>query len=351
MCMPVPYEEIRTKSVLGNVGVLNTRFWTKHCFDPYTNCELNCVYCSTSTCRHDKKRAFSVPVYAKTNAPQLLAQELSRLKRRGIVSIGLAMDAYQPSERKFGLTRQVLEVLRDNGCAFAIGTKSDLVLRDLDVIAEAAKKAPCLVSFSVTTLDEGLAKLIEPNASPPKRRLAALKKLSDSGVTVGVWLSPILPYLTDTDENIGGVIEAAVENGAKYILGGSLDMRSPLGMYKFLGAHFPALLPKYEALYRRDDGSYRYYPDETYLYDLYARFAGHCRRFGVQSYMVHFHTRKQAMLFYLRNFGWGRAPFSELVPVLNYVPPTQEILQTINLRFRNQPLSKGLLRAMRYFPH
>jgi DNA repair photolyase len=351
MVMPVPYEEIHCKSVLGNVGVLNTRFWTKHCFDPYTNCELNCVYCSTSTCRHEGKRGFSVPIYAKTDAPPRLAQELARLKRKGVVSIGLAMDAYQPAERKFGLTRQVLEVLRDQGCAFAIGTKSDLVLRDLDVIVEASKKAPCLVSLSITTLDEELAKLIEPNASPPKRRLAALKKLSDSGVTVGVWLSPILPFLTDTDENIGAVVEAAVANGAKYVLGGSLDMRSPVGMQKFLKAHFPHLVPKYEALYRRGDGTYQYYPTESYLYELYIRFARQCRKHGVESYMVHFHTRKQAMLFYIHNFGLGKGSLSEFVPVLNYLPPTQEILQMLNLRFRGQPFCRGLLKTLRYFPH
>jgi len=157
--------------------------------------------------------------------------------------------------------------------------------------------------------------------------------------------------LTDTDENIGSVVEAAVANGAKYVLGGSLDMRSPVGMQKFLKAHFPHLVPKYEALYRRGDGTYQYYPKESYLYDLYIRFARQCRKHGVESYMVHFHTRKQAMLFYIHNFGLGKGSLSEFVPVLNYLPPTQEILQMLNLRFRGQPFCRGLLKTLRYFPH
>jgi DNA repair photolyase len=199
MSMPIEYEEITIERALGNLGVLGTRFWTRHCFDPYINCGFNCVYCNTSTVRHNGIQESSVPVCAKVNAPEVLTKELAFLKKKGMVSIGLAMDAYQPVEKELGLTRQVLQVLKDHNCPFAIGTKSDLILRDIDIISEASKTSPCIVSLSITTLDEELAKLLEPNAASPKKRLCAVKKFSDAGVTTGVWLSPILPFITDNN--------------------------------------------------------------------------------------------------------------------------------------------------------
>ncbi len=350
--MSVRYAEKPCKSVLGDIGVINTRFWTKHCFDPYENCEFNCVYCNTSTKRNCGSRSFSVPVYAKVNAPKMLAQELAHLKKKGVVSIGLAMDPYQPAEKKYRLTEQILKILKDNNCPFSIGTKSDLVLRDLPLIAEASKTSRCCVSSSITTLDENLAKLLEPNAPSPKRRLEVVNKFSKSGVTTGVWISPILPYVTDSEENIARIIEASVENGAQYILGGALDMRNPVGFYKFLKQHFPSLPAKYDKLYKIGNKKYTYYPKESYLYDLYKRFISLCKRYGVKSYMPHFHTRKQAMLFYVRNYsGLSGESVSELIPLLNYLPPTQELLQTIQLRCGNWGPSKSFLKALRYFPH
>lgn len=345
--MPTKYEKIDCKTALGNLGVLGTRFWTRHCFDPYSNCELNCVYCNTSTIRHTNIGDSSVPVCAKTNAPQVLSAELKLLRKKGVVSIGLAMDAYQPIEKNLGLTRQILQVLRDNNCPFAIGTKSDLVLRDLDIISEASKKTPCLISLSITTLDQNLSKLMEPNSSPPKRRLETIRKLSQAGITTGIWLSPVLPYITDTDENITSIIDSAIENGATFILCGALDMRSPTGILKFLKAHYPTLIPKYEFLYKKSDGSYSYYPIEPYLYDLYGRFLSHCKKSKIQSYMPHFHTRNQALLFYIRN----SPSVNELIPLLNYLSPSQEILQTINLRFKNGAIKRSILKTLRYFPH
>ena len=152
------YQETNCKSVLGTFEMLKTQFWTSYCFDPYNNCEFNCLYCHTSSQKYEDFRDFSVPVYAKTNAPQILAKELSAFKRKGVVRLSLSTDPYQPAEKKYQITRQILEVLNEKGWPFAIGTKSDLILRDIDLLEEASKKSWCCVAVTVTTLDEKLAK-------------------------------------------------------------------------------------------------------------------------------------------------------------------------------------------------
>jgi DNA repair photolyase len=281
-----------------------------------------------------------------------LAKELTCLKRKGVVSIGLAMDGYQPAEKKYCLTKQILEVLKEHDCPFAIGTKSDLVLRDIDLISEASEKSRCCVSLSIATLDENLVKLLEPNAPSPKRRLETVRRLSDEEITAGVWLSPIIPYVTDSDENIAQVVEAAVENGARFILGGALDMRNPIGFKKFLEEHFTGLIPKYERLYDGKDRSYTYYPNEFYLYDMYRRFISICQEKAVESYIPHFLTRKQALLFYIQNFSrFSSTSVSELIPLLNYLSPLQEFLRTVHIRFGDRSFSRSFLKAFRYFPH
>jgi len=350
--MPVKYAEITCKSVLDSFGIADTRFWTRHCFDPYNNCEFNCVYCDSGTSRHNGFRHFSTPVYAKVNAPPVLARELTWLKRKGVVSLGVAMDPYQPAEKKYRITRQILEVLKEHNCPFAIGTKSDLVLRDLNLISEASEKSHCCVSLSLTTLDENLAKLLEPNAPSPKRRLEAVKRLSGEGITAGIWLAPIVPYVTDNDENIARVVEAAVESGARFVLGGVLDARNPVRFKRFLEKHFSRLVPRYERLYKRRDRPSMYYPDEFYLYGLYKKFISLCQRYGVESYIPHFHTRRQAWLFYVRNFSrFGGTPVFELTQLLNYLSPSREFLQTVRIRFGNWGLSRRFLKVLRYFPH
>jgi DNA repair photolyase len=274
------------------------------------------------------------------------------LKRKGVVSLGVATDVYQPAEEKYCVMRQILEVLKEHNCPFAIGTKSDLVLRDLDLISEASEKAWCCVSLSITTLDENLAKLLEPNAPSPKRRLEAVRKLSDEGIMAGIWLAPIVPYVTDSDENITRVVEAAVKSGARFILGVGLDTRDPVRFKRFLKEHFARLVPKYERLYNGIDRPCMYYPDDFYLYDLYKKFISICQSYGVEKYIPHFHTRRQAWLFYARNFSRFRGtPLFELTQLLNYLSPSKEFLQTVQIRFRDRELSRSFLNALHYFPH
>jgi DNA repair photolyase len=349
---PPKYEETNCKSVLGNFGLLNTQFWTSYCFDPYINCEFNCVYCHAAAHKYGCSGDFSAPVYVKTNAPQVLTQELSSFKRKGTVRLSLNTDPYQPAEERYRVTRQILAVLKENGWPFAIGTKSDLVLRDLDLISQASQKSWCCIALTITTLDEKLAKLLEPNAPAPKRRLEAVRRLSDEGVMVGVWLIPLIPYVTDSDQNMSQVIEAAVENGAKFVLSGMLDMRGSIRFTKFLEDHFEQLPPRYEKLYAgRPTHPSCGNMDESYLYNAYSRFIYLCQRYKVENYIPHFFSRKQAILFYIRNFSrFSGTPFFELTQSLNFVSPLKEFLQTILIKYGKRKLGKEVLKALGYFP-
>ena len=350
--MAVKYEEMSCSRVLDSYGILDTRGWTRHCFDPYVNCGFNCVYCNSGIKRREESREVTVPVYAKTNAPQVLDRELSMLRRRGVVSMGVATDIYQQAEEKFKVTRQVLEVLKKHKVPFSLGTKSDLILRDLDVICEAAQDSWCHISLSIGTLDEKLAKLLEPDAPSPRRRLEAVRRLSDEGLMVGIWLCPILPYISDTEESLAEVIEAGVDNGARFVLGGSLDMRNPELFERFLQGNFPNLVSKYKKLFHWTNNAPNWYPDEYYLYGWFTKFIDMCQKCHVESYIPHFHTRKQAWLFYLRNFAkFEGSPAFEATQLLNYLTPTKELLQIVNLKSRNRALSKGLLKMLRYYPH
>ena len=343
------YEEIPCKTVLGKFGISGTRFWTSYSFDPYTNCGINCVYCNSCAIKYDGSRP--TPVYVKTNAPQVLARELTWFKRKGVLRMGIWADPYQPAEEKYCVTKQILEVSKENKFPFAVGTKSDLILRDLDLISEASEEFHCCVALSLSTLDEKLAKLLEPNAPSPKRRLEVVRKLSESGVSTGVWLAPIFPYWTDTEEDIGGVIEAAVENGAKFVAGAVFDMRNPVQFKMFLKDHFAKFAPKYERMYAIDRPCH-YPDDDLYLYDLAKRFISQCQKQRVEMFLPHFSMRSQAWRFYLQNFlKLEEAPFVWLTQLFSYLYPYQEMLQTVQIKFGKSSLSRAFLKVFRYFPH
>jgi DNA repair photolyase len=348
--MSVKYKKMRCKTVLSAFNFLKTGFGTNYCFDPYINCELGCVYCHAST---RKYRNDFQNVWVKTNCPQVLDEELDKLKTKGTLRLGGNTDPYQPAEKEYEVTKQILEVLTKHGWSFAIGTKSDLVLRDIDLISRASKKSWCIVALTITTLDRNLAKLLEPNAPTPQRRLEVLRKLSDRGITVGVWLAPIIPYVTDDDESIASVIEASVECGATFLLGGILDMRNLIFFMKFLEERFPELVMRYKKLYagrpaRPSCGNV----DETYLYSVYGKFISLCQKYGVKRYIPHFGSSKQALIFYCRNFSkFNGKHIFELSQVLNFLSPYKEFFYIGRLLFGNSIFGRRFLNILGYFPN
>lgn len=203
----------------------------------------------------------------KTNAPELLEKQLSRRAKReeyGIIALASATEAYMPIEEKTKLTRKLLDIILKYRFPVNIGTKSPLVLRDLDILKEIDAKAilpkdlkpklkhGTIISFSLSTLDEKLAKIFEPGAPSPKERLETMKKCKEQGFLAGINYIPVLPFLSDSDSQLDEMITAAKDYGADFTLVGSLTLfgEGKRLYYKVLEKHFPELVPQYKSLFR-----------------------------------------------------------------------------------------------------
>ncbi len=212
--------------------------------NPYRGCEHGCVYCFARPTHAylglSPGLDFETKIFAKPEAARLLAAELRDRKYRvQAIAMGTNTDPYQPIERTAKITRAILEVLRDFAHPFTIVTKSALVVRDLDIIAPMAARRLCKIFLSVTTLDRDLARAMEPRASTPRKRLAAIKALADAGVTTGVMAAPMIPALTDSE--MEAILEAAREAGA--VSAGYTMLRLPYEIKdlfaEWLEAHAP----------------------------------------------------------------------------------------------------------------
>jgi DNA repair photolyase len=203
----------------------------------------------------DTQAGFQEMILAKVNAPDAVRRDLGKKSWRGQnVVIGTATDPYQQAESRYGITRGILEAFRDFKNPVSITTKSPMVLRDLDILSELVKHAPVTVHFTITTIDEVLWKQIEPTTSKPKKRLEAMQTLREHGIRTGVFLSPVLPALTDDEEHLEAVIEAAANAGAEFIFSQPLRLGPGISEYylPWLEATYPHLVKQYERLYRRN---------------------------------------------------------------------------------------------------
>lgn len=185
--------------------------------NPYRGCEHGCSYCfarpSHAYLDLSPGLDFETRIFAKTNAPELLRKELAKPGYRcSPIALGINTDAYQPTERKLGLTRRIIEVLAETRHPFSLITKNALVERDLDLLAPMAREHLVQVYFSITTLDNHLSARLEPRASAPHSRLRAVRRLSEAGIPVGVMFAPVIPWVNDAE--LEAVLEAARDAGA-----------------------------------------------------------------------------------------------------------------------------------------
>ena len=246
------FEEIACKTVLNRVRGMDFG-WS---INPYKGCVHGCHYCFARRYHAfadlDAGADFTGLIFVKTNAPQVLRQELARPSwRRDPVTLGTATDPYQPIEGKYRLTRRILEALADHRTPVTIITKGTMMVRDVDILVRLARRAGVTVCHSITTLDPDAWRRLEPGTPPPWQRLRAMRILSDAGINAGVMLAPIVPGVTDTLENLETVVRAAAQHHARFLHGAVLRLQPGVKEHflRFLQESYPGLLPQYGRMY------------------------------------------------------------------------------------------------------
>lgn len=218
----------------------------------YRGCTHGCIYCdSRSRCYH-MEHAFE-DIEVKENAIELLEHALKHKRKKCMIGTGAMTDPYIPLELELEHMKKVLTLIYEYGFGVTVHTKSDRVLRDLDLLRRINEKTKCVIQMTLTTYDEELCRKIEPNVSTTGERVAALKKLRDAGIPTVVWLSPILPFINDTPENIEGVLELCAEAGVYGVINFGMGLTLREGnreyFYKQLDHLFPGLKEKYIKTY------------------------------------------------------------------------------------------------------
>jgi DNA repair photolyase len=248
----VEYFTLAAKSVLNRcVSRRGVPFdWT---INPYRGCEFGCKYCyARYTHEFMEMRdgvAFEQKIYVKQHTAELLRQELRQVESDESIAIGAATDPYQPAERRYEVTRAILEEFaRHQGFHLGIITKSNLILRDIDLLQAVARRNRFSVNITITTLDADLARILEPRAPRPDLRLDAITKLSEAGLRVGISGSPVLPGITDSPRQIEALVRAAAKAGAQSIFAGPLFLKpcSAAVFMPFLEKQFPHLVANYK---------------------------------------------------------------------------------------------------------
>jgi DNA repair photolyase len=251
----VEYFALPAKSLLNRCTSTRMPFaWT---INPYRGCEFACKYCYARYTHEFMEMRdgieFEQKIYAKQHAADLLRQELRQVKPGEDIALGTATDPYQPLEKKLEITRSILEEFaRHSGLEIGIVTKSAMVTRDTDLLAEVAKRNQLYVNLTITTTDTGLARILEPRAPRPDLRLEALQKLRGARIRAGVICAPVLPSITDAPAQLEDVVRKAVAAGACHVHCNPLFLKpcSAAVFLPFLKEHFPQLVPEYEKRFK-----------------------------------------------------------------------------------------------------
>src|SRR6516162_3948737 len=252
----VEYFTLESKSLL-NRCVSKRQMPFTLTINPYRGCEFGCRYCYARYTHEFMEMRdgmeFEQKIYVKQHAGDLLRHELRKVKPHESIALGTATDPYQPAERRYEVTRGILEEFsRHRGFELGIVTKSNLVVRDVDVLAEVAKSNRLFVHITVTTLDVNLARILEPRAPRPDLRMDAVRSLAQAGVRVGVSCCPVIPGITDSPKDLEAVIQAAADAGADYVFANPLFLKpcSAAVFIPFLEQKFPHLVADYRRRYQ-----------------------------------------------------------------------------------------------------
>lgn len=214
----------------------------------YRGCTHGCIYCDSQSKCYQMHHDFG-DVEVKQNAAELLKKELSKKRKKCMIATGAMSDPYNHCEAKLLLTQQCLKIILQQGFGVAVQTKSDMILRDIDLLQEINQRTKCVVQTTLTTFDENLCKILEPNVCTTKARLEMLKEMQRRGIPTVVWICPILPFVNDTEENLRGILDYCFDAGVKGVVcfgfGTTMREGSREPFYAALDKHFPSLKQKY----------------------------------------------------------------------------------------------------------
>jgi len=249
------YNYINVNSVLKKITTKDKLFFGNYSIDPYQNCELACLYCDSS---------FDKTIYIKSNAADVFRKELYK-QNNGIVIVGSVHDPYQPIEKKEKITRSLLETIAESNFSCHILTKSDLVLRDLDLIS---KINNCIVTISVSSNKKTIKNIFEKNICSFERRINTINKLVNSNINSGLAIIPVLPFITENELN--KIFKTAKEHNANYVIYKHLELKGDQKniFFDILKSNFPNLLSKYKQIYKNS-----YMPNKEYLNEINTYFS------------------------------------------------------------------------------
>ena len=218
----------------------------------YRGCTHGCIYCDSRSRCYQFAHAFE-DVEVKQNAPLLLEKALRSKRKCCMIGTGSMSDPYMHCEQQLRLTRKCLEIVRDNGFGIAVQTKSDRILEDIDLLDEINRRSKAVVQITLTTFDEKLCKIIEPDVCTTQRRIEVLMRMKERGIPTVVWLCPILPFINDTEENISSILDACIEANVNGIICFGMGMTLREGsreyFYSALDKHFNGLKQRYISAY------------------------------------------------------------------------------------------------------
>lgn len=255
------YKYIRSTRLLNKISEEDHLFSGDYTLDPYKNCEFGCKYCDSS---------FDDTVYIKTNAKEVFEKELQNLKN-GTIIIGSVHDPYQKIERNTCITRDILDIIKKNDLNCHILTKSDLVLRDINILSEIEN---CRVTLSITSLDDNITKIFERNVPETRDRLEVVRKLKKNGVESGVALLPVLPLFIEKE--LENIVKKVKEYNANYLISKYLELKGDQKniFFDILKEYFPNFLSKYKELYNNS-----YIPNEGYIKIINEKITDYCKKY------------------------------------------------------------------------
>ncbi len=218
----------------------------------YRGCQHGCIYCDARSKCYQMDHVFE-DIEVKENAMELLEAALRSRRRPCMIGTGAMTDPYMPLELELGMTRQALELVEQYGFGITLLTKSDRVLLDLDILRRINEKTKAVVQMTLTTMDDDLSRILEPNVCTTRQRIEVLREFQRAGIPTVVWLCPLVPFLNDTEENVMGILDACRDAGVKVInnfgMGLTLREGNREYFYRQLDRHFPGLKAHYIRTY------------------------------------------------------------------------------------------------------